>query len=71
MLRRSALTWTGEGAGFSGSGRAAVRAGGEESPAGSPGTPPAVSLLFPDRVEGCCCILSGSAQESASVTVSI
>lgn len=44
MLRRSALTWTDGGAGFAGSERAAVRAGGEESPVGSPGTPPAVVL---------------------------
>lgn len=39
MLRRSALTWTDGGAGFTLSDRAAFRVGGEESPAGSPRTP--------------------------------
>lgn len=56
MLWRSALTWTDGGAGFTRSERATVRAGGEvhQGP---------LLLLFcllsPDRVEWCCCILSG------------
>lgn len=50
MLRRWALTWTDGGAGFARSERAAVRAGGEVSPAAdSPGTPPAVVLSSVSR----------------------
>lgn len=46
MLLRSALAWTGGGGGIAGSGEAAVCVGGEASPAGSPGTPPAVVRLL-------------------------
>lgn len=72
MLRRSALTWTGGEAGFAGSGRAAVRAGGEESPAGSPGTPPAI-VFFSVPGQGRAVLLQtlGFAQVSASVTASL
>ena len=52
MLRRSALAWTGGGGGIARSRGAAGRAGGEASPAGSPGTPSSVvAFLSLDRGE--------------------
>lgn len=73
MLRRSALTWTDGGAGFTRSERASVRAGGEEPPppAGSPGTPPAVVLSSVSRYDRVVLLHAvRSAQVSHSVILS-